>query len=92
MWPSVRASFPRLYPILFLCIFKHLASSSEGYKKDIDDTANKTWQNVIKILSKDLNKDQTPEQAYNELMATGLISKEVLQVQSNFRLNIGIAS
>ena len=92
MWPSTGASFPRLYPLLFLCIFKHLASSAESAKKDLEDIAKKTWQNIITIISKDLKKDQTPDQAFDELIATGRLSKEALQVQSNFRLNIGRAS
>ena len=53
--------------------------------------ASKTWQNIVTILSKNLKKGQTPEQAYDELKATSQLSKEVLQVQSNFRLTIGLA-
>ena len=90
-WPSACASSPHLFPLLFLWIFKHLASSAEIYKKDLEEISKNTWQNIVTILKKDLKKDQTPDQAYAELIATGL-SKEVLHVRSNFQLNIGIAS
>ena len=77
------------YPPLFL---KRLAYRSESAKRDLEDIAKKTWQNIVTILKRDLKKDQTPEQAYDELIATGRLSKEVLQVQSNFHLNIGMVS
>ena len=64
-------------------MFKHLASSAEGAKKELEDISKKTWQNIVTIISKNLKKDQTPDQAYDELIATGHLSKEVLQVQSN---------
>ena len=76
-WPSARTSFPRLHPL-----FRHLASSAESAKKELDEISKKTWQNIITIISKNLKKDQTPDQAFDELIATGQLSKEVLKVQS----------
>ena len=90
-WPSRCASFPRLFPLLFLLIFEHLASSAEIYKKDLEEISKNTWQNIVTILKKGLKKDQTPDQAYAELIATGL-SKEVLQVRSNFRHSVLVIS
>ena len=73
---------------LFLYIFKHPMSSAESFKKQLEEISKKTWHNIATIIKKDLKKDQTLDQAFDELIATGRLSKEVLQVQSNFRLNI----